>query len=376
MSLDSLLISTDKLDENTESEQFFIYLSDFALWENLFKRPNLKLNHPSVQNDLQDLGTTAFYLLHGRDKSPDYDYYLNPKNETHWEDMNNISLKHFIRRLLGLDIPFENAEEAHQQLLITPIVIENKTEKPEVETEEEMLVEHKNKHYKYIYILIIIILLSFIGGFIFKFFWQILSNNSVVNSYSNSNQCIKKTDSPQHKNCNLTDINIITSEKNNIIVSTKKDKIWDFLLNSKGLVSHNTRLKEELKNRQPKLKNYQFRNIANTKEQIEEELKQGRVNFALSSDIDYEKEELTNNYKKVAHDGLVVFVAFSDVKREQNIPNLLNSNISKKVLRELYTNQRSKIKGKEVKLYFPKDNPEAIALFEKKVLENDDKSIE
>ena len=68
-------------------------------------------------------------------------------------------------------------------------------------------------------------------------------------------------------------------------------------MNSKGLVSHNTRLKEELKNRQPKLKNYQFRNIANTKEQIEEELKQGRVNFALSSDIDYEKEELTNKKK-------------------------------------------------------------------------------
>ena len=376
LSLDSLLISTDKLEDNTESEQFFIYLSDFALWENLFKQPNLKLNHPSVEKDLQDLGTVAFYLLHGRDKDSDYDYFLDPKNEKHWKDINDISLKNFIRRLLGLDIPFENAEEAHQQLLITPIVIENKTEKPEIKTEEEILVEHKNKYYKYIYILIIIILLSFIGGFIFKFFWQKLSNNPIVPLPSNYNQCIKQTDSQQTKNCHLTDINIITSEKNNIIVSIKKDKIWDFLLNSKGLVSHNTRLKEELKNRQPKLKNYQFRNIAITKEQMEDELKQEDVNFALSSDIDYEKEELTNNYTTVAYDGLVVFVAFSDVKREQNIPNLLNGSISMKVLRELYTNQISKIKGKEVKLYFPKDNPEAVALFEKKVLENDDKSIE
>lgn len=375
LSLDSLLISTEKLDDNTESEQFFIYLSDFAIWENLFKQPNLKLNHPSVQKDLQDLGTIAFYLLHGRDKDPVFGNFLDPKNEKHWVNINDISLKNFIKRLLGLDIPFENAEEAHQQLLNTPVVIENKAEKPEVETEEEVLVERNNKYNRYIYILMIIIILSLMGGFIFKIVWRRFSNNPVVNSSSNSNQCIKKTGSQQPENCHLTNINITTSENNNLFVSIQKGKIWDYLLNSNGLVSHDKSLEKELKNRQPRLENYQFRNIAITKKQIEDELKQEDVKFALSSDIDYEKE-LPNNYETVAYDGLVVFVAFSDVKRKQNVPNLLNENISLKDLSELYTNQRSKIKGKEVKLYFPKDNPEAVALFEKIVLKNEDKNIE
>ena len=141
LTLDSLLIVTNDRQSIIEERQFFIYLCDLALWEDLFKLPTAKLVKHSPEKDLKDLGYLSFYLLSGGDKDPVYGQDLDPKNEQHWLQVDDINLKNFLCRLLGLDTPFANADEARQALLaVTPSqAIEEQVEKEIEEGKKEHL---------------------------------------------------------------------------------------------------------------------------------------------------------------------------------------------------------------------------------------------
>jgi len=101
-----------------QGSQWFIYLTDFVLWEECFNPTVLELPHHVPQEDLAALGTVAFYLLTGSltDASGQR---LNPKLDHHWPIV-YPPLKHFILRLLAVEVPFENAAAAHQALLQLP----------------------------------------------------------------------------------------------------------------------------------------------------------------------------------------------------------------------------------------------------------------
>jgi hypothetical protein len=84
-------------------------------------------------------------------------------------------------------------------------------------------------------------------------------------------------------------------------------------------------------------------------------------------------------YKEVAYDALVVFVAFSYSKRDKSLPQALKGEITFENLRKLYTGQITNWKeiggpDLQVKLYIP-DDTEAVRIFEQRVLK-DNQQIE
>jgi ABC-type phosphate transport system substrate-binding protein len=138
------------------------------------------------------------------------------------------------------------------------------------------------------------------------------------------------------------------------------------------LVSYNKRFVEELSIRDPRLKTYTLE-ISN--ENILEEIRSKRADFALTTFI----KDLPDDMEQVevAYDGLVVFVAFSDNKRYQSVPNALNGKITLDELREIYTTEAltnwSPPEGisQKIKVYMPVDNRQAVNFFEELVFKGD-----
>ncbi len=128
LSLDSLLIGIEQpevaiQDGHVAPSRFldsncFIYLCDLALWEQLFDPASVNASPKSFAQDLGDLGYIAFYLLAGREVTS-AGALLDPREPLHWQAVDPF-LKHFILRLMGLELPFENAEVARRALLRSP----------------------------------------------------------------------------------------------------------------------------------------------------------------------------------------------------------------------------------------------------------------
>ncbi|UBF30563.1 hypothetical protein K9N68_35900 (plasmid) [Kovacikia minuta CCNUW1] len=128
LSLDSLLIGIQQPDVAIQEgsvapsslldSDCFIYLCDLALWEQLFDPTSLKASPRSFAQDLVDLGYVAFYLLAGRAITPRGEP-LDPRDADHWQAVDPF-LKQFILRLMGLELPFANAEVARRELLRSP----------------------------------------------------------------------------------------------------------------------------------------------------------------------------------------------------------------------------------------------------------------
>jgi hypothetical protein len=153
---------------------------------------------------------------------------------------------------------------------------------------------------------------------------------------------------------------------------TEADGIWSYILNTVSLVSYKKTFVEELTIREPRLTTYTL-NISN--ENIIEAIRLKRADFALTTFI----KELPDDMEQVevAYDGLVVFVAFSDNKRYQSVPNALNGKITLDQLREIYTTETlsnwSPPEGinQNIKVYMPVDNRQAVKLFEELVFKGD-----
>ena len=358
LSLDSLLISQETLNGNTESEQFFIYLSNFALWENLFKLPNLKLNHPSVEKDLQDLGTTAFYLLRGTDKDSDFGYYLDPKNEKHWVNINDISLKNIIRRLLGLDTQFISAEEARNFLLSPQYHLPNTIEEViEAEDDESELSSDSKKLPILLIVIISGLLLGFVGVVSWSLFsWIIKGKPPEMPTVQKSICCIKKVEGTGALKQKLINYNVPTSE------TTLK-----YLMTTQNIVSAEKTFPEELKNRVQKSLQFKlnYKPVKTIPDAIAKVINND-TKFFITQHSDEELKNIPNANKliteKVAYEGIVVFVPFSDSQRENSLPEALNGKISFEDLRKIFRGEiknwkelNSKLPDLPIKVYIPND---------------------
>ncbi len=96
----------------------FVYLTDFALWEDAINPLVIEAAVPSPQEDLRALGRVAFYLLTGGPTDAE-GQRLNPRLEAHWPEV-YPPLKSFIRQIVGLEAPFPDAKAAYQALLHLP----------------------------------------------------------------------------------------------------------------------------------------------------------------------------------------------------------------------------------------------------------------
>ncbi|GET42722.1 hypothetical protein [Microseira wollei] len=355
LNLDSLEIAINNQPTAFNEPQFFIYVSDLALWEDLFKPPTVKIINHLPEQDLKNLGYVSFYLLSGTDVHPIYNQPLDPKIQEHWPDIKEHRLKKFIYRLLELEPKFKDAFEARQALKAP-------AQEEIMEAPEEVFVEpdeiEKSKNYA-----IWRGLLKFLAfGLIAWFLWQIIL-------YILRSPLPKLPDfSP--KTCCLVEVDKVPTVP--VTYTTEAEGVWSYVLSNFSLVSYGKTLDQELKERDPRLANYTFNPSTLN---VIEEVRSGRANFALTSYSDNLPDDLQQ--EEVAYDGLVVFVAFSDNKRQQSIPSALDGKITLNQLRELYTTGTlenwSPPAGinKEIKLYMPLDNPKVIKLFERLVFQGE-----
>ncbi len=147
LSLKSLLLRQIRLTGVTQERQFFIYLSDLALWEHLFRPPGetgyqaiAAHSHElgSFQQDLIDLGHIAFQLAGGQ-LDPVDDLPRELLSNQPWVALGDEPLRLFLRRLATGNPPFGTAEEALRELLqlSAPQSILLEEESAESEDEEE-----------------------------------------------------------------------------------------------------------------------------------------------------------------------------------------------------------------------------------------------
>ncbi|WP_427162156.1 substrate-binding domain-containing protein [Aliinostoc sp. HNIBRCY26] len=338
LSLDSLLLIAHELE-------FFTHVCDLAVWENLFELPNNKKSPPTFTQDLKNLGYIAFYLLSGKTVD-DHNQALDPKIEQHWPPVRQ-EFQAFLFRLLELDKPFISAEEARQELIqITPIT---HNQVLVIEGEEET----RKKFHPLYWLLLSVLGLAFLAGIIWlliKIFYkpEVTTQDAVV--------------------CCLKDVPGVPPGKYNY--TGEKSATWSYILQQSNLILQNQTLEEKFKESQPKLEiNYQLEEKLET---AIAKVQSGQYNFAVTNLVNQLPPQI--RYKEFAYDGLVVFVAFSYSKRNQNLPEPLRGQISIEQLQSLYTGKikywnqlNPQLPKLRVNLYIPSEE-EAVNIFKERVL--------
>jgi serine/threonine protein kinase len=232
LSLDSLLIASSSQPSALDKPQFFIYVADLALWEDLFKPPTAKFSERSPKQDLIDLGYVSFYLLWGTTVDPDTAQPLNPKFEQHWPEFKDARLNKFIHRLLGIDQPFKTAFEARKELL-APLSRELETPL-DVTAEADSLEEDTQKSSSLFRLVLTIILFGFLGGLLLQIMVRLRQPLSQVE------QLVFNSSEP----CCLAQIEQVPTET--VTYITEADGMWSYILNTVSLVSYNKTFVEEL----------------------------------------------------------------------------------------------------------------------------------
>ncbi|MBW4475246.1 MAG: hypothetical protein KME45_33450 [Stenomitos rutilans HA7619-LM2] len=362
LNLDSLLIGqthvnpqlqTPTAASETDQDQdanFFIYLSDLALWERLFQPPLAKTTPPSVAQDLSAIGYIAFYLLTGKITTAD-GQPLDPMQDTHWQradgHMPDRALKQFILRLLGWETPFESAEAARRVLQQLPIA------RPSIASELLATPEPTPKRHLSRWA---IGLLSICGlGLLGWLLWSVLPKPqlSTANRVPSLNA--------------LRDVGGIPP--GTFTYSTTADGIWSYVWQTTDLIQKGQTLQQRVSTAQPKLQ-LQLQ-TADSIDTAIDQVQAGTTNFAIVPLLHTLPDTLTA--EPIAYDGLAVFVAFSYAKRTTGLPTQLHGQLDLEQLRQLYTgsiNQWSAFSPSHltVGLYAP-ENREAIEIFQRRVLQ-------
>ncbi|MBD2692103.1 substrate-binding domain-containing protein [Anabaena catenula] len=337
LSLDSIFIVQTEEKSLVETPQFFIYLGDLALWEDLFKPRNLPPVNHSVTKDLNDLGYLSFYLLLGGNKDPLFGQAFNPKNEQHWSTVDDIYLKIFIQSLLGINSPFANAEQARQSLLAAPFFQKSSVPKTQIEIEETQKKFAQIFNYKIFKIGIISCAVGLISFLLIQAF---------INKSSMEKSTISNASSPQTKKIKDVDIKGIPPYKFRYTAS-KSEGTWDSIIydvsRSKrtSLVSFGKTFEQELQERGMTL-NLTYQTVAAIDNNTFTMLKNKQTDFLIINLVNNFDKKLQQNefsYSKIAYDGIVIFVPFSDSQRNESISEGLKGKITFAQLRKLYTRQ-------------------------------------
>jgi ABC-type phosphate transport system substrate-binding protein len=346
LNLDSLLIGPTPLrDPAIDDElQFFIYVTDLALWEHLFIPVTNKPPIPTPAQDLIDLAYVGFYLLTG---NPPTESRPNLLLDQPWTEITDQPLKQFIRQLVRGE--FKADVEAARQVLI-----DLSWPQPSAETMPSVTPAHPPSPPQ-TRILQQLLALGLLGGCLIALplGWQWWTERS------------RFSDSTQDGTCCLAKIDLPNKP---ITYVTEAGSIWDHVLRTPNRVAFNRSLEQILQERRSALKHY---TLATVKGDALAAVQSGKADFALTQ----WRTELPQGLQqeKVANDGVVVLVAFGDARRTTNIPEAFKGEISMEQLRQLYTGTvrgwpvPENLKGWKIQRYRPTDQ-DAIAQFEQQVL--------
>ncbi len=379
INLNSLLIKDIKETGVQNERRFFIYLTDLALWENIFypnkvysnsQNKNLTQNGEYLSDKSQDLfnlGKLALALISGRYDEQSWQI-IDSEADNILPKTHNIKFSAFIRHLLNKEHSLK-AEEALDE--ITKInVKQDNTHIPSAPTPNNQSVEQKTEEAtKTPNFLLPLLACSSLFLLLIGFgIFGIINSRKPQQSISNS------TSNQDNKNCCLLTEKDFEGIQGKYLVESVWERVnqqlfYDAssqstslmnLLSKRGLKStYFLEVKKDIKLKQQQIrkdKDYDRAAIVN-------KLIGGDINFALmrlpeNASKDFGTSGLTQS-KAVAYDALVIFVAFKYSLGADDTPaKILDGKITKQEISELYTNkqiQRITSKNYKTILYFPED---------------------
>ncbi len=354
-------LNLDSIEIEFKSDrEFYIYLNDLALWENLFIPANSQ-EKPQInfEQDLAALGLVATYLWAGKTTNPQTNRPIQPQDDEEWSQSDQ-HLRKFIRSLVGLEPRFENAETARIALLKLPkIELDPSTNRAAIDPETD-----RHKLTKWIAAGSLGLLLLAFG------IWYLFFRGDEEREAKEFGDWYRLLGS-------FSDVGGIPLGKNNY--TGEKNGSWSTILKEKP---ESDRPLEDLLSR-PKLdieSTFSYAPIASLNLNLNgsQPLKSviaGKNNFAITSFTADINDEL--NKKEIAYDGLLVYVAFS--RQSSNLPKALKGQITLEQLRQIYTGKLTNWQqlgglNLPIKAYAPTEI-EAIQQFKKIVLKDDPQDL-
>ncbi|MEA5519949.1 hypothetical protein [Limnoraphis robusta] len=339
LNLDSILLVHNETQSpfDEEDDQFSIYLSRIALWENLIDSLESEVNHPSLskkafQQDLVDLGRVSYVLSGGKQEIPDQDFQ--------WHQYCHPELKNFILRLYSGE--FKRASDAHRELLKLPLDQPAYPILPEnifVDSEQQP----RSKSQRSWTIPLIFLLATLVSlGILIIGIRRFLSGSKPPNP---ANIVLnKKSDTSQFDQVDIPSILLNQS------INYSADQRWKTALKTSVGYGGNQSLANQLNPSKISL-NLQSPNLfsfireGNNTETLENRIISALKNsqfivtslFANELQLLQDSEQL--EVQTIAYDALLAYVAFSDVQRKGSLPRLLSGKISLDSLKQLYSDQ-------------------------------------
>jgi serine/threonine protein kinase len=340
------------VDSLLMSNHFYIYVCDLASWEQLFIPASLQKS--THAQDFSDLGETAFSLWTGQIAQTG-EPLLNPRGSEHWPQ-EDPPLQEFLHRLLGLDRPFDSAAEARQALLKLPHTQHPHNSLGEFEPESQAKPRSRK------YWLLSLLMLPILGGLL----WFLLPRSS-SNSHAETSQF-------QHLLPSFADVNGLQPGK--YPYTGERLGTWSTILDKKPVSDRNLRsLLSQPKSEIAAM--FEYRNYRPQRSPLSEVLNaNGKAHFAITSPATRLPEGLMQ--ETIAYDGLLVYIP---AYKHQNLPSALQGKLSLDQLKQIFIGRithwqqlGSHFPSLPIKPYRPAE-PEALRLFEQKVLGNDSRLI-
>lgn len=389
LSLDSLWIcpSPTSLQSTSDRDdpQFFVYFSNFLLWEHLFATANEQGHRTrvakgiveigSISQDLADLGHIGFHLLTGGSTNPQTRLPYDVSNPDDWpRALRHHPLQAFIWRLMKLykQQPFNSAGVALSALRNVPKVW---TETWVEETIEEVETEPQ-RHPAWYWLLLMAIGGGTLAGLSFLPVFTLMNGKTIQADVTCEDPCrlqamtvptervrygieiegswqtaFNRAEAwPSSEQSTAQAVENQTKKPGETVASADGEKTpqkpptWETTLERRVTKASNTPFNLDLE--------IESRDAQN----LYQAMVKGEIDFALMQvDSSAPEQSIPSGFTAdvVAYDGIVAVVPYSDATREHNIAQRLKGKISLQTLREIYTGQLTALEGQPVVPYFP-----------------------
>lgn len=344
LGLDSLLV-------RETGAQRSVSLCDLYTVEQLFASPPETSLTPRSADDLTALGRVAVALLGGwSDRAGD-----DLLDEGSWPSV-TVEFQQWLRRLAGIEIPFEDAQAA--ALALARLPGERAADGGGSNGGEEPEPPAPGWPVLLLGLLALLVVVAGLG-------WYVTRPAATGGKLSD----------PQPLRGTFAEVNGVPV--GTFVYGAEKEGTWSFILRSRP--ESDLTAAEQLSEPKPKVRlDYLPLVSADVRKgsAAVRAVADGKAAFAITSLLDtVDRGDL--GFEPVAYDGLFVFVASS--KKDRNLPKLLDGKLTLAQLRALFTGEIvrwGKLGGPDlpVELFMPTE-PEAIRLFEQRVLGDDPQRV-
>ena len=327
--------------------QWFVYLTDLALWERIFDPPVaeqyvVSVTPDTVAQDLQALGVIGYVLLTGQLTLPEeaaLGALEMPQTDPY--------LAAFMQRLLT-PAAFASAEIAWLELLklptLTPADLAQQSVDAEADTRPTLS--------RWLIALAGAAALMVTGGIL----WRVLSRGEAPASNRAQVCCFQEVGAvPQGQ----------------YVYTGVAQGAWNYVLSQHNLGQRGQTLAAAMELAWPDL-NLTYVPAPSMEAAIAA-VQKGEVEFAVLPRVADLQIPSDLGMEVIAYDGLAVFVAFSYVERQRGLPEALQGELTLAELTDLYIGKSATWRDLSrtwlpVKRYVP-ENPEAVRIFEQRVLD-------